>query len=276
MVTWVRLVNWAADRVGGIHHDETARAKGFPAGLVPGDVHISLFTAAVVDRVGPAWYEQGWLRQTFVAPAYTGDEAQVVVEGDDAHLRLTLARRDGAVICVGHAGIDPSRRPPWERDDLPTRPDGDGADPLPHEPVGTPYPDVVDAITRGDVDRSIDGIDPSPWYRTASPWAEPVVPTVGVFNAAHRTRATPMPRVIAHAMRAGVNARFEAVHLAPMRFDTSYLRRARLVAKGIRGRYASRTVELSYEDPATGAVAFRGRWRIKWVLPEVPDGDRPA
>ena len=62
-----------------------------------------------------------------------------------------------------------------------------------------------------------------------------------------------------------MNARFDAVHLAPMRPNVEYCRRARLVAKGLSGRYASRTVELTYEDPATGAVAFRGQWRIKWV-----------
>ena len=50
-----------------------------------------------------------------------------------------------------------------------------------------------------------------------------------------------------------------------MRPDVEYCRRAKLVAKGLSGRYASRTVELTYEDPTTGAVAFRGQWRIKWV-----------
>ena len=31
---------------------------------------------------------------------------------------------------------------------------------IPHEPVGTPYPDALETITRADVDHSIDGIDP--------------------------------------------------------------------------------------------------------------------
>jgi hypothetical protein len=264
-MSWIPLVNRAADRAGGIHDDETARQKGFPAGLVPGDVHVALLTAAAVDRVGPAWYEQGWLRMTFVAPAYAGEEARVAVDGDDAHLTLTLLRRDDSVICAGHAGI--GGPPPWERDDLidpPSSPD-DGGDPLPHEPIGTRYEDAVETITRADVDRSIDGFDPSPWYRTSSPWGDPIVPTVAIFNLIHRTRATPMPPEIARAMRAGMNARFDAVHHGPMRFDMSYRRRAHLVEKGIRGRYASRTVELTYEDPETGAVGFRSRWRIKWV-----------
>lgn len=257
---WQRVVNWASERAGGIHHDETARAKGFPAGLVPGDVHVSMLTAAIVDRVGPAWYEHGWLQQTFVTAAYTGDEARALVEGDDdRHLVLSLERRDGTVLCAGHAGVDPDGPAPW----APIR--DDGGDPLPHEPVGTAYPEVVETFTRADVDRSIDGIDPSPWYRTESPWGGPVVPTVGVFNAIHRTRATPMPKEIGRAMRAGMNARFEAVHLAPIRFDVPYVRRAHLAAKGIGGRYASRTVELSYTEAASGLVAFRGRWRIKWV-----------
>src|SRR3954451_19209928 len=133
VATWIPLVNWAADRVGGIHHDETAREKGFPAGLVPGDVHVSLITAAAVARIGPPWYEEGWLRHTFVAPAYTGDEVEVRVRGDDDHLVLEMVRRDGVLICIGQAGRGGPA--PWDRIALPARPDGEG-DPLPHEPVG--------------------------------------------------------------------------------------------------------------------------------------------
>ena len=132
---------------------------------------------------------------TFVAPAFTGDEARVEVEGDATrsdHVELTLLRRDGRVIAAAHAGVDTANapaRPPWERSDLPS-PTEQYGDPLPHEPVGTPYPDALETITRADVDHSIDGIDPTPWYRTdgpngpdepgspESPWGGPIVPTV--------------------------------------------------------------------------------------------------
>ena len=58
MTEWTAVVNRAADGVGGIHHDETARAKGFPAALVPADELLALTVAAAIDRLGgtDAWY----------------------------------------------------------------------------------------------------------------------------------------------------------------------------------------------------------------------------
>lgn len=281
---WRQVNNWARDREGSIHHDATARAKGFPAGLVPGDVHVALVTAAVVERFGPAWYERGWLRHTFVAPAYNDEELRVSLQpvsdggGDDAvdaadaagTVDFSVDRRDGAVICAGRAGVCPEGSPlvpPWAQPDAPPPRTLGGADPLPHEPIGTQYGDRTPQPELGAFDGSLRGNDDSLWYRTASPWGEPIVPTVGPFSLAHRIRPTPAPAAITKEMQSGMNAGFEALHAGPLFYGRRYLRKARLVEKGVTGRYAFRTVEFSLQDiDARGdQPRFWGRWRIKWV-----------
>jgi hypothetical protein len=279
MTGWRTVANWAADREGSIHDDATARAKGFPAGLVPGDVHVALVTGALVDRFDAAWYERGWLRLTFVRPAFNGDDLRTVIEpdeADDRQVAFRLERRDGDLVCAGRAGVhapDVEPIPPWELADAPpARAIGD-RDPLPHEPIGTEYEARTPHPEQGDYDHSLVGNDECEWYRTSSPWGPPIVPTVGPFHLAHRIRPTPPPAgsPVAAEMRSGMNAGFESLHLGPMFYGRRYRRTARLVEKGTTGRYAFRTIELAFAEDDDGAdggvVRFRGRWRIKWVSP---------
>src|SRR5204863_6582093 len=107
---WITTHNWAADKVGGIHHDETARSKGFPAGLVTGDVTLAVACAAVVRVLGAPFFERGFIRNTFVRPAYNGEEVRAVVDesepcaGDEALLTWRLEKRDGSLVSAGIAG----------------------------------------------------------------------------------------------------------------------------------------------------------------------------
>lgn len=271
---WHVVHNWAADLEGSIHHDETARSKGFPAGLLPGDVHVVLVTAAVVDRFGSPWYERGWIRQTFVAPAFNGEELRVVLEeqalldGDDGVVDFLLERRGGDVVCAGSAGVyRPGTEPvaPWDRPDAPPPRETGSGDPLPHEPVGTWYEERTPHPEIGDFDRSLDGNDDNPWYRESSPWGDPVMPAVGPFSLAHRIRPTPAPDDLAREMRSGMNAGWEALHTGPLPYGRRWLRRAQLVAKGTKGRYGWRTVEFTLADPEEDRPRFTGRWRTTWV-----------
>jgi hypothetical protein len=229
---WTVVANEAADRVGGIHHDQTARERGFAAGIVGGDVLLAL-TVDAAKTVHPDWYRGTWFSHAFVAPAYDGDELRVTI--DDG--TYTLERRDGTVIGVMRAGTGAPERAPLAQ----------GGDPLPHEPVGSAYDDETVVL---DEERWTDG---------------DAVSTVGIFHLAHFIRPTPVPEPLRAELRAGMNSRFEGEHLAPMLIGRPYLRRASLLAKSIKGRYGARTVAFSFEEPDTGVVVFRGRWGVKWV-----------
>lgn len=264
---WRSLHNWAADREGSIHHDETARAKGFPSGLVPGDVHVVVVTSELVDRFGRDWYERGFLRMTFVKPVFNGEDVRFNPDPPTGHadrLGWELVKRDGTLVCAGNAGLAATGDAvaPW-RDDR-ARDSGD-YDPLPHEAVGQEYEERVHQREVGSYERTLRGNDDCPWYRDGSPWGPPVMPTVAPFDLAHRIRAPEMPAVVGREMASGMNAGFEALHRGPMFYDRPYRRRAWLAEKGVSGRYAFRTVDFSFEDADTGASVFEGRWRIKWV-----------
>lgn len=273
------LRNWLADVAtdGSIHHDATARALGFPSGLVPGDVHLVITAKVMVDRFGPAWFERGWYRHTFVAATYDGEEARIEVDelpplpGDEARIDVRLVRvSDEATVGAASGGIyrddAGDGADPWERPDrLPDR-EGDGYDPLPHEPLGTEWPSwLVTADADAFAGSLAAGSDDTPWYRTESPWGPPIVPLVGPFNQAHRMKAPPIPPAIGRELRSGVNARFECRWAGPLFVGTPYRRRARTVAKGASGRFAHRVVQFALSDPDDGQTPFTARWHVKWA-----------
>lgn len=271
-VRWRVMRNWAADREGSIHHDETARLKGFPSGLVPGDVHVAVVTAELVDRFGKDWYERGFLRHTFVGPVFNGEEVAFVSERSPGGNRQRavswrLEKRDGTVACAGSGGLmNPGEdgAPPWH-DEIPAAAAGDDYDPLPHEEIGPEYEERTPHPEVGAFDQSLAGNDESEWYRTSSPWGDPIVPTVGMFSLAHRIRPPDMPAVVRREMASGMNASFDALHRGPVFYGRRYRRRAWLAGKGTSGRYAFRVVDFSLVDPEPDREVFSGRWRIKWV-----------
>jgi hypothetical protein len=263
--------NWASDRVGSIHHDATARSKGFPAGLVTGDVTLALVQRALVSRWATDFLDRGWMVHTFVAPAYNGDELRVDLQpeaglpcdADVVSFRL-VRRDDGSALSVGRAGVYESGVAavgPWWRPDHVPPSGGDGGDPLPHEPAGTRYENRTAHAEPGEFATSLDD---NPWYTESSPWGEPVMPPVAPFNLAHRIRPTRGPEDVAAEMRSGMNSRWEAVHRGPLRYGRRYLRTAQMVEKATKGRYGYRTVEFALHDPEEG-TPFEGRWRIAWV-----------
>lgn len=238
-MTWTVARN-VVSRPGSIHDDERARSLGFTGGLVGGNVQLAIVGSALAERFGDAWYERGLLTFRWVKPVYDGEEVRTDIRDDGT---FSLVKRDGTIACAGWAGLG---------DDLAWQDDPEGGDPLP-EPVGYAYEPVTYTLEREQVERSLAG----------APWDGVRVPTVSqVVLSGFAMPGT--PRDVARELRAGMNARIELRQRGPMFLATPYTRTGVLVAKGVRGRHAFRTIEFETRD-ADGPKVNTFRWQIKWV-----------
>jgi hypothetical protein len=266
---WRVATNFESTSVGSIHHDDQARRLGFTGGLVGGNIHLVYVTAALVERFGAAWYERGFLVFKWSRPVYDGEEVQVALAEraplacDQELLEFTLRKRDGANACSGSAGLARSAAGavvPWEREDAAPPPAPGDYDPLP-EPIGHAYESPVLTPDLAAVDKVQCGGDPHPWYRDASPWGAPIVPTAAQLVLSPYGMAW-APESIAREMRSAMNATIEILQTGPMLQGVPYRRTATLVAKGA-GRYAFRTIEFTCRG-LDGATLVRYRQTVKW------------
>jgi hypothetical protein len=257
---WRRLDNFAAQARDSIHDDERARQLGFRGGFVPGGTVGTAAMPAVVDRFGERWFEGGWYAFKFVSPVYVDEEVREVgepVEGSEV-LEVRVESRDGRLCCLGRAGL--GTEAPWDASMDGAR-GAEGV--LPNVPIGAEYPEHEVTIRRDDVLRLIDGArDESPWYRTESPFGEPIVPPEYLMHLSlglGRHRRFEMTGI----RPPGIWAQHEALVLRPVRYDTPYLVRASIADKGRSGRTVFWTVGIDLHEPAGDLVA-RARVQTKW------------
>jgi hypothetical protein len=267
---WRTATNFESGSRGSIHHDEQARRLGFGGGLVGGNLHLVYVTAALVERFGAAWYERGFLIFKWARPLYDGEEVRVRLEErpptpiDDALVQLALVKRDGAEVCGGAAGLLSTVHravPPWERPDALPAPAAGGDGPLP-EAIGHAYESATVLPDAAAVEKVQCGADPHPWYREASPWGPPIVPTAAQLVLSPYGMAW-APEPIATEMRSAMNASIQILQTGPMLQAEPYRRTAVLIAQGV-GRWAFRTVEFT-NHAFDGRRLTRYRQTIKWA-----------
>lgn len=256
--TWTEVRNWAADREGSIHDDDAARARGFSGGLVPGDVPLRLVGDALTGQLGDRFVtDGGFVRHTFARPLYSGERARVVIvervpaPGDESLVEFTLEADDGTVRGSGLAGLGSTL--PWARTDLPESRPADDGDAIPGDDPGLAYDPWTLTIDGEQFPGPVDG----------------VADVTATFSLAHRLRirGREYDPALWRAMRAGMNARYEALHHGPLRHGGEYRIEATLAEKFVRGRYGHRTLEVTVDDAATGDRAVTAHWGIAWVRP---------
>jgi acyl dehydratase len=285
---WTSAPNLSADAVGSIHDDRQARQLGFKGALIGGSVLLSFIEPLLRDLFGPAWYERGFLKISFVRPVYEADEFRAVIEESDPAAtdeRLTLIgleKRDGERATVGYAGLarDATEAPPpWLRAGEPgSAPAPSGADdPLPHVPLGAePEPRTITVAAAQSASRRAAGGDTSPWYAEASPWGGPIVPStmMMLINLGNATRAERERQVAGDESgraRAGMNGTFQLLQRGPVFVGQPYTLRSRLAEKGISGRTAFRTSEFDLVD-AAGRQIVVARQKVRWFT--APSGQQ--
>lgn len=281
---WTEAWNQAADMEGSIHDDATARERGFPGGLVPGNLQLSLAQRALVQTLGSAWYERGWLSFRWVGPVYAGEEMRVILEEaacvsqDERSLTLRVERRDGGILADGGAGLGHAPDQilaPWERRPA-SSPSSDAPEPLPEEPLGVEFPRRTILLEEPDVIEMLAEMDPTPWYADSSPWGGPILPAVALLaftGQGHHTGPIlgPLCGPAGNLIHAGMNGTLELVQTGPLFLGRSYERRALPVEKGHGARTAFRILDISLAEPGGRRVAH-ARWKEHWF--KESEGDR--
>ena len=175
-----------------VHDDEVASGLGLSGAPIEGPTHFSQFDPLLVRLFGPRWFEQGCISAHFQNMCVDGDEvrAGVLHDGSDrARATIDAAKADGTPVLTGtaHVGdgqdtevrsrLERARSRPLEHpvilDQLQVGQRGTAREQVTmgmDTHMGELYPftlaDKLEAIT-----------EPSPWYRDASPWGGPIVPT---------------------------------------------------------------------------------------------------
>jgi hypothetical protein len=248
---------------------------------VGGSVLVPFMTPVLVEVFGPAWYERGFLKQSFIQPIYETTDFRVVVEEiepaahDERLVRFGLETREGGRATAGYAGLARSAESalaPWERPGEPpsATPSGPDDDPLPDEPIGTAQPPrtitIPPEITAS---RRAAAGDTSPWYTESSPWGGRIVPTASYIVLVWAV-SPDSERSEEHddginnaAAAAGMNGTFQLLQTGPMFADQPYELRSHLAEKGFSGRTAFRTVEHAIHDGDGRRVAAI-RQKVRW------------
>lgn len=111
---------------GTIHDDQTARAMGFRAALIPGAFIYGHITRMAVRGWGADWLARGRARARFRRPVYNGDllviergELRRAADGLETYVSVKHTKT-GEIVLEGNIGLlDTSPQPPL---DLPIRP----------------------------------------------------------------------------------------------------------------------------------------------------------
>jgi hypothetical protein len=271
---WLVAPNLSADATGSIHDDAQAKELGFKGALIGGSVTTSFMTPALVEQFGQAWYERGFLKQSFIAPLYEQEEFRVVFDelpsakGDECLFSLALEKRSGEQHTAGYAGLARSAdgaAAPWERPGEPAASEDFDEDPLPGQDVGAVFPPIERTVSASDPEslrrRRTTG-DESPWYGERSPWGGPIVPTF-MYTLMGLRLAAP-PSAGAATSSAGMNGTFQLLLTGPMLCDEPYTLQGRLAEKGWGRRSAFRTVEFAVTG-ADGRRVAVVRQKVRWL-----------
>lgn len=269
---WLSAPNLSADAAGSIHDDQQAKALGFEAALIGGSVTTAFMTPALTEQFGKAWYERGFLKQSFIAPLYEREEFEIVFEeleptaDDERFCSLVLVTRGGQQHTAGYAGLYRSAdaaRAPWERSGEPPVAELPAVDPLPGEELGTSYELLSRTVLPSDPmnqERRVAAGNESPWYTTTSPWGGAIIPTFMYTLIGHGPASTDS----GSATRVGMNGTFQLLQTGPMLCGQPYTVRRRLVEKGWGNRSAFRTVEFAVESEGGQRVAA-ARQKVRWL-----------
>ncbi len=263
---WLQSKNLSADARGSIHDDERARSLGFKAALIGGSVHSAFVTKAVVERFGPAWYERGFMKQSYIHPLYEDDQFRIVTKEleptgtDETLIELAFETRKGVRTTAGYAGLAKSAEtavPPWERA---------GRGPAADAPAPGTTPEAVFTrtftIDESASRRELVG-DDSLWYTDASPWGGPIVPSfmymlIGTGGRVRQANGGDVPQ-------AGMNSVWELLQAGPMFAGVPHQVTSRLIESGASARSGFRTTEFNVVDPAGRQTAV-ARQKIRWLL----------
>lgn len=268
---WRRARNLHGDSAGSIHDEQQARALGFQHALIGGSYICAFVTQRMVERLGEAWYERGFLKQAFIHPLYDPDEFQVLVQPlkpgtyDEQLVEVSLETREGARITAGYAGLARPNEgvPPWQRDGE-AAPDDPRGDPLPGTPLGTEFEASERTVNVEETEpwRAMAG-DDLDWYTERSPWGGPIVPSFkymllgGGGQPEGGFQGNP-------PLRAAMNGTIQLLQSGPMHIGQPYTVQGRLVEKGFSARTAYRTNEFTVTDAQGSRVAI-ARQKIRWI-----------
>ncbi len=180
------------DDHASVHDDEVASGLGLSGAPIEGPTHFSQFDPLLVRTFGPGWFERGCISAHFQNMCVEGDEvrAGVLHDGSDRpRATIDAAKGDGTPVLTGTAvlgadadtevrsRLERARSRPLERpvilDQLEVGQRGGAREEVRMDldtHMGELYPftlaEKLEVIT-----------EPSPWYRDASPWGGPIVPT---------------------------------------------------------------------------------------------------
>lgn len=120
----VTAKNYGADHANKIHSDEGAANYGFAGALVPGVGLYAYLTRPIIETLGFAWLESGWMKARFIHPVYDSENvrAQVkAVSADPVELGLELLNSSNILCATGSAGL-PQSTIKIDPDEYPTAP----------------------------------------------------------------------------------------------------------------------------------------------------------
>ena len=175
-----------------VHDESVAGDLGLSGAPIEGPTHFSQFDPLLVRLFGPGWFERGCISAHFQNMCVEGDEVRAGVlhdGGEDRGARIDAEKADGTPVLTGtaHLGdgqdtevrarLERAHSRPLERpvilDQLSVGQHGTDREAVTmgvDTHMGELYPftlaDKLEHIT-----------EPSPWYRDASPWGGPIVPT---------------------------------------------------------------------------------------------------
>lgn len=260
--SYSKLVNTAAGRDGSIHDDGAAQALGFRRAFVPGSVVGQKALIAATALLGDRWQGAGWYDLTFVSPVYEDEEVRDAGELTDGEALIRVETAEGRLCCAGRAGVGFSI--PWDRAKDGLR----GAEQvLPRVEVGMDFGEHGFRLAADDVRGLVRACgDESPWYQTASPWGDPIIPPEELPVVALgmvRTRAVPVEGI----RGPGIWAAHLVALREPLFLGRPYVMTETIVDKGVSGR----TIFLTYEFHVSGAdgnEVAAGRHVAKWLRAE--------
>jgi hypothetical protein len=174
-----------------VHDESVAGDLGLSGAPIEGPTHFSQFDPLLVRLFGPAWFERGCISAHFQNMCVEGDEvrAGVLHDGGSPVARIDAEKADGTPVLTGtaHVGdgedtevrarLERARGRPLERpvilDQLSVGQRGTSTEQVTmgmDTHMGELYPfslaDKLEHITES-----------CAWYRDASPWGGPIIPT---------------------------------------------------------------------------------------------------
>ncbi len=251
-----RARNWSADAgQGSIHDDATATKLGFRGGTVAGSIHMDQYAAALVDMIGPGWFERGALSLYFLNATVDGEAVRVTMQKPlprGYQVDVAMFRDDGMQVSAGTASMYDHSGTALKRRDLKAcAPDALRIlAPLQIGQSLGEYP------VRADVERFrrrlADGLisEPLPWYSGASPWGGAIAPPSMIVEMLWGPPMRGLNAAIGANRGVGLFGAIEvAHHNGPVLQDADYVVTANVVAVS----ESPKTESLWFDSAAFGA-----------------------